>query len=61
MLADHQDVMLVIGFKPGAEEEAVAGHAWVTMEGRPVGPDGILAQDDYSRLFAVPFVPEGGA
>jgi len=56
MLADHQDVALVIGFKPGVEEEGVDGHAWVTLAGRPIGPDGILAQDDYSRLFAVPFV-----
>jgi hypothetical protein len=55
MLAGHQDVVLVIGFKPGADEEAIAGHAWVTVAGRPVGPDGILARDDYSRLFAVPF------
>ncbi len=55
MLADHQDVALVIGFRPGVEEAAVDGHAWVTVAGRPVGPDGILAQDDYSKLITVPF------
>ena len=60
MLADHEDVVLVIGFKPGAGEAAVDGHAWVTMAGRPVGSDGILAQDDYTRLFAVPFAQREG-
>ncbi len=55
MLADHEDVALVIGFRPGVEEAAVDGHAWVTVAGRPVGPDGILAQDDYSKLITVPF------
>ena len=55
MLADHQDVALVIGFRPGVEEAAVDGHAWVTVAGLPVGPDGILAQDDYSKLITVPF------
>jgi len=55
MLADHQDVALVIGFRPGVQEAAVDGHAWVTLAGRPVGPDGILAQDDYSKLITVPF------
>ncbi len=60
LLADRQDVVLVIGFKPGAEEKAVDGHAWVTLAGNPVGPDGILAQDEYSRLFEVPFVQREG-
>ena len=60
MLADRQEVVLVVGFKPGVEEEAVDGHAWVTLAGRPVGSDGILAQDDYTRLFAVPFVQREG-
>jgi hypothetical protein len=55
MLADRQDVALVVGFRPGAEDVAVDGHAWVTVAGRAVGPDGILAQDDYSKLIAVPF------
>ena len=55
MLADRQDVALVIGFRPGVEDAAVDGHAWVTVAGRAVGPDGFLAQDDYSRLIAVPF------
>ena len=55
MLADRQDVALVIGFRPGVEDAAVDGHAWVTVAGRAVGPDGLLAQDDYSRLIAVPF------
>ncbi len=55
MLADRADVALVIGFRPGGEDTAVDGHAWVTVAGRAVGSDGFLAQDDYSRLIAVPF------
>ena len=55
MLADRQDVALVIGFRPGVEDAAVDGHAWVAVAGRAVGPDGSLAQDEYSRLIAVPF------
>jgi len=55
MLADREDVALVIGFRPGVEDAAVDGHAWVTVAGRAVGSDGILAQNDYSRMTAVPF------
>jgi len=61
MLADHRDVALVIGFRPGVEEAAVDGHAWVTVAGCPVGPDGILAENDYSRLTEVPFAYDDGS
>jgi hypothetical protein len=31
------------------------GHAWVTVDGRPVGHDGALAREGYTRVLTVPF------
>ena len=50
------DVKLVIGFRAGESEDAIAGHAWVTIDGRPVGPDANLAGDTYQRSLEVPFI-----
>ena len=55
MLAGRGDVELNIGFRPGEEEPALDGHAWVTVDGCPVGSDGSLAQERYTRVLAVPF------
>jgi hypothetical protein len=55
MLAGRGEVMLNVGFRPGEEELTVDGHAWVTVDGRPVGGDGALAQERYTRILAVPF------
>ena len=55
MLAGRGEVLLNVGFRPGEEELAVDGHAWVTVDGRPVGGDGALAQERYTRILAVPF------
>jgi len=55
MLAGRGNVELNIGFRPGEEESVLDGHAWVTVDGCPVGSDGILAQERYTRVLAVPF------
>lgn len=59
LLGDRTGVALNIGFKPGEEKLAVDGHAWVTIEGSPVGPDGNRAEGRYSELLAVPFGDPG--
>lgn len=60
MLVGRGDVALNIGFRPGEEEPALDGHAWVTVDGRPVGGDGSLAQERYTRVLTVPFSPGPG-
>jgi hypothetical protein len=55
LLADRTGVALNIGFRPGEDQSSVDGHAWVTIDGSPVGPDGNRATGHYSRLLAVPF------
>jgi hypothetical protein len=53
-------VMLNIGFRPGEEEPSVDGHAWVTVDGRPVGADGDLARERYTRVLTVLFSRDSG-
>jgi hypothetical protein len=55
MLGGRGEVVLNIGFRPGEEELVLDGHAWVTVDGRPIGGDGVLAQERYTRILAVPF------
>ena len=55
MLGDHGDVKLNIGFRSHDTDDVVAGHAWISVDDRPVGPDSELADDSYSRVLAVPF------
>jgi hypothetical protein len=49
------EVMLNIGFRPGEHESSVDGHAWVTIDGNPVGADGDLARERYTRILNVAF------
>lgn len=60
MLAGRGEVMLNIGFRPGEEQPSVDGHAWVTVEGFPVGVDGDLARERYTRVLTVPFARGSG-
>ena len=55
MLRDRGKVELNIGFRSDENFDAVAGHAWISVDGRPVGPDSELADDTYSRVLEVPF------
>jgi hypothetical protein len=55
LLVGRRDVKLNLGFRPGEAEPALDGHAWVTIDGRPVGADGSLAEERYTRVLAVPF------
>ena len=59
LLAERKGVALNIGFRPGEDQPSVDGHAWVTVGGMPVGPDGDRATEHYSRLLAVPFGDSG--
>jgi hypothetical protein len=60
LLAGRGEVMLNIGFRPGDDETAVDGHAWVTVDGSPVGSDGDLAKERYTRVLTVPFLRGSG-
>jgi hypothetical protein len=55
MLSSRGCVELTIGFRSGAAEETPEGHAWLTLDGQPVGEDATLATGDYVRLMVVPF------
>ncbi len=60
LLAGRGEVMLNIGFRPGEEQPSVDGHAWVTFDGNPVGADGDLARERYTRVLTVPFMCGSG-
>ena len=59
MLCNRGNVELNIGFRSDDNHDAVSGHAWISVDGRPVGPDSGLADDTYSRLREVPFSGPG--
>ena len=60
LLAGRGEVMLNIGFRPGDEDHAIDGHAWMSVDGRPVGTDGDLARERYTRVLTVPFLCGSG-
>jgi hypothetical protein len=60
MLVGRGEVVLNIGFRPGEEEPVVDGHAWVTVDARPVGGDGALSRERYTRILAVSFTSGPG-
>jgi hypothetical protein len=60
LLVGRGDVKLNLGFRPGEVEPALDGHAWVTIDGRPVGADGSLAEERYTRVLAVPISKGSG-
>jgi hypothetical protein len=60
LLAGRGEVVLNIGFRPGEEEPTLDGHAWVTVDGNPVGADGGLSKERYTRVLAVPFLSGSG-
>ena len=60
LLAGQGNVALNIGFRPGEEEPALDGHAWVTLDGRPTGADGGLAKERYTRVLTVPLLRGSG-
>jgi hypothetical protein len=60
LLAGRGEVMLNIGFRPGEEEPALDGHAWVTVDGNPLGADGDLAGERYTRVLTEPFSRASG-
>lgn len=60
LLAGRGEVMLNIGFRPGEEQPSIDGHAWVTVDGNPVGADGDLARERYTRVLTVAFLRGSG-
>jgi hypothetical protein len=60
LLAGQGDVKLNIGFRPGEEKPTVDGHAWVTVNGSPVGADGGFAGERYTRVLELPFSRDSG-
>jgi len=60
LVAGRGEVMLNIGFRPGEEQPSIDGHAWVTVDGNPVGADGDLARERYTRVLTVPFLRGSG-
>lgn len=56
LLADREDVVLNVGFRAGDDPEPrLAGHAWVTVKGQPVGSDGDQAGISFTRVLEVPY------
>ncbi len=56
LLAGREDVVLNLGFRRGEDPEPrLAGHAWVTVGGTPVGEDGHLAGARYTRVLEIPY------
>jgi hypothetical protein len=60
LLIGRGEVALNIGFRPGEEEPALDGHAWVTIDGHPIGADGGLAKERYTRVLTVPMSRASG-
>jgi hypothetical protein len=60
MLAGSGKVVLNIGFRPDDGGKTVDGHAWVTVDGDPVGPDRELAGKSYTQVLAVVFQGKNG-
>ena len=60
LMADRGEVKLNSGFRPGAEQPLIDGHAWVTIDGNRVGADGDLAGERYTRVLTVPFLRGSG-
>lgn len=60
MLAALGDVVLHVGFRPGDGDGVVDGHAWITIGGVPVGGDGLMADQRFSRIVSVPFTTRLG-
>jgi hypothetical protein len=60
LLIGRGEVALNIGFRPGEEEPALDGHAWVTVDGHPIGTDGGLAKERYTRVLTVPMSRASG-
>jgi hypothetical protein len=52
--------MLNIGFRLGEDQPAIDGHAWVSVDGIPVGTDGDLSRERYTRVLTVPFLCSSG-
>lgn len=61
MLAERGEVVLHIGFRPSGGDRPVDGHAWVTLDGQPVGADAEAAGESYSRVLDVVFARRGGS
>ena len=60
MLEGKGEVILNIGFRPGEQVPDIDGHAWVNVDGHPVGADGVLAEERYTRVLEVPFFRDPG-
>lgn len=57
LLAGRGEVVLNVGFRRDeGGASLLAGHAWVTLDGEPVGSDGHLAETSYTRVLEVPLV-----
>jgi hypothetical protein len=61
MLAARGEVELHVGLQPGDGDQAVDGHAWITIDGVPVGADGMTAEQRFTRIVSVPFTEACGA
>lgn len=56
LLAGRGEVVLNLGFRPGDDSDpGLAGHAWVTLDGRPVGGDGPRPETRYTRVLEIPY------
>lgn len=59
LLAGRGRAVLTVGFRSGDDATTPDGHAWLTLDGRPVGSDASLIANEYARLVEVPFAGPG--
>jgi hypothetical protein len=59
LLIGRGEVVLHIGFRPGESEANLDGHAWVTLDGHPVGADGRFDGGTMAGAFAIIFGRRG--
>ncbi len=59
LLFNRGRTVLTIGFRPGEHPADPDGHAWLTLDGKPVGSDSTLVAGEYARLLELPFAEPG--
>jgi hypothetical protein len=60
LLAERGEVVLHIGFQPGVNGADLDGHAWVTLDGVPVGVDSRFDQTTVTGTLEMGFSSNRG-
>ena len=61
MLSRSREVVLCVGFRPGAAANPADGHAWLTVDGAPADGGGSEPEEEpYETVLEIPFSERGG-